>query len=135
MHRRSITDEDGTLIHLLEYEEGESTFDSVAIRYPIETDSRLHVIGYSGEDAAYRESFEVRDLSFAPVSAMGKGEMDSAVGLTLADDESENDGETVHTESATGYTDFDGVPRSVMLALLGVGYTVVPDGRRWLDVE
>jgi hypothetical protein len=134
MHRRSITDEDGTLIHLLEYEGGESTFDSVAIRYPIETDSRLHVLGYVGEDAAYQESFEVRDLSFAPVSAMGKGEMDSAVGLTLADEHDDGD-ETVKAESATGYTDFDGVPRSVMLALLGVGYTVVPDGRRWLDVE
>ncbi|MFT4948689.1 MAG: hypothetical protein ACI9CA_000811, partial [Natronomonas sp.] len=120
MQRRSVTDDDGTLIHMLEYSQEESTFDTVAIRYPIETDRRLHVLGYLGEEIVYQQSFEIRDLSFAPVTVMGKGEMDTAVGLTAdddvqvddedVDDAHADDVETATPESPTGYTNFDGVP-------------------------
>jgi hypothetical protein len=130
MQRRSFTEEDGTLVHVLDYDDGESSFDSVAIRYPIDTKDTVHVVGYEGDDAVYKESFRERDVSFEPVSAMGKGAMSSAIGLSVADGDTDTPPET-----PTGYGDFDEVPRSVMLALLGVGYTVVPDGRGWLDVE
>jgi hypothetical protein len=110
---RSRYDDDGSLVRIVDYDAGESPYDRVIIRIP--TDQEIIAVqGFEGDEQTYQDAFEIRDLSFDPISLLGRGETDRLTGTSTDDHES--------------------VPTDVSVALNGMGFTVVPSGREWLDV-
>jgi len=116
MQRRSTVTTDGTALHILDFGVDEGAYDQIVVELPLEHDGVLVVRALrDGGDQPETYSFSVRELSFDPISVMGKGETERVVG-------------TSPTE-----TDFDDLSPDVRRALLSIGYTAVPDGTTWLD--
>ncbi len=113
--KRSVVESDGALRHVLSYESsGEVT--NIEIRHDPNDDSLMQVTAYNDDDVIYQNVFEMRDLSFDPISAIGRGETDKLTGM-----------------SSTGNGDDDTIPEEVALAFNSIGMAVVPQGRWWLD--
>lgn len=113
----STYDDDGGYLRGIEYEEGDSQFDSVVVRVPPEEDDMFTVHCFQGDEdePSYENAFEMRDLSFDPISVLGRGESEHIGGVSASN------------------ADYEGVPRDAMKALNAIGLAVVPQGRWWLD--
>jgi len=114
--KRSTYDDDGGYLEILSYEGVDSEFDRVVIRVPPVGDDMFtcHCYAAGADDPTYEAAFEMRDLSFDPISVLGRGQSDRLGGVS----------------STGGYED---VPRDTMTALNAIGLAVVPQGRGWLD--
>lgn len=117
IHKRSTVDSDGAYCRILEYEGGEHgdwPVDSVVVRVPPESDDTFTLHAYEDNEVVYEELFEIRDLAFDPVTALGRGETNTLTGLSPSDDDSD-------------------IPHHITVALQSIGYTDVPNGTWWLD--
>lgn len=117
---RSVTTDDGDYIRIIEWENETREYETVVVEYPIDNPEQFIVRAYENEgdeQAAYQTVFEMRDLSFSPVSIAGLGERDRLTGVS-------------ETESTRKY---ENIPRDVQLSLHSIGFTPVPQGTGWLD--
>jgi len=134
MTTRTGVNDDGSVEHIInfEYESGER--ETCEDRYDYECDSI--VVTHSPEDAqrmmcrcldeegdiAWHGAFETRDLAFAPISLLGRGESSTLLGIEpIEDRQPEMDG-------LTGY-----VPPQIRTVMQSLGMAVVPQGTWWLD--
>ena len=113
--------EDGDELRTFKYES--DSVDEVRIQlHP--TEDTFEVAALQDGQTVYHNTFRLRELSFDPVSVLGRGESDRLGGVSASD------GETL-TEGEVGY---EGVPLPVHVALNSMGFAVVPEGEGWLDV-
>lgn len=115
--QQSTYGEDGAYVRVVEYSDDERDdvgLDSVVVRIPPTDDESqlIAVEAFQGDESVYRETFELRDLSFDPISIIGRGETSSVTGISNSDDD---------------------VPEGVSTALNGLGMAVVPSGEWWLN--
>jgi hypothetical protein len=114
--KRTVLDEDSSPRHVLNYENVPNVkYDVVVFKFDPDNESLVHCLAYVGEDIAYQNTFKRRELSFNPISVIGRGKSQQMTGV------SEND------------TDGDNVPEDVGTALNAIGFTNVPDGDWWID--
>jgi hypothetical protein len=66
----------------------------------------------------------MRELSFDPVSVIGRGESERLAGTSAS----------TEPYNTTGETGYEGVPDPVHMALNSIGLAVVPNGEEWLNV-
>lgn len=138
MRSRSVTMKNGHDLRVIEWnwpvkgntESGSSSdeqimeYERVVCEYPVDNPEIFIVRGYKPNDnednPSYRDVFEMRELSFKPISIAGLGERERLTGV-----------------SSTGSEDnmgaYDEMPRDILLSLNSLGFTVVPRGEGWLD--
>lgn len=115
LRKQSYVDDDGFTHDVLQYDD-DVEFDSVDIHYDPKHDDRIVVTAYDEDgEEVYQNTFERRELSFDPITAIGRGETNRLEGTTPASDDANN------------------VPDDIQLALNAVGMTAVPEGTEWLD--
>jgi hypothetical protein len=119
VQRHTTVDDDGALSHILEYEDDTFEYDAVEIRHDPNNDDIIQCRGYKGDEVVYQNAFKIRDLSFEPISAIGRGESEKLLG----------------TSPQSDTTDDDGVPDDINVAFNAIGMAVVPEGRWWIDGE
>jgi len=123
VEQRSTYDNDGAYVRIVEFQNEDTDINRVVVRAPPDSDVMV-VSGYDGDDAVvYEQSFEMRELNFDPISAVGRGEKSRMTGATTNDTE-DDDGDDGQ---------LDAVPRDVETALNGIGFAIVPDGEWWLN--
>lgn len=117
--KRTSLDENGQLVHEIEFEEGDYDHDRIRIRHMEDDDhpERMVAEGFDGEELVFRTVFEARDLSFDPISPLDKSESERLLGTSLVND-----------------TDLEEIPQSVSTAFNTLGMAIVPKGEDWLDV-
>ncbi|TKX86466.1 hypothetical protein EXE43_08210 [Halorubrum sp. SS5] len=135
---RSITMENGHDLRVIEWnwpvkEKTESAsssgeqireYERVMCEYPVDNPETFIVRGYKPNDnednPSFRDVFEIRELSFEPISIAGLGERERLTGV-----------------SSTGSEDnmgaYDEIPRDILISLNSLGFTAVPRGQGWLD--
>jgi hypothetical protein len=114
--KRTLVDDDGSLSHILEYDDGDDVdFDAIVVKHDPDDDSRMVCVGYVGEDEQYRAMFKRRSLQFDPISVIGRGQTERLEGISDAEGDS------------------SGVPPDISTAVNSIGFTVVPNGEWWLD--
>jgi hypothetical protein len=129
----------------IEYEDADREYDTVVVRLPpdadvftveayregsspSQTDSQFSESsettreGDEADELVYEQSFEMRDLSFDPISVIGRGETSKLTG-TSPTQPSVND-------EPNGDED---IPNDVETALNALGLAVVPNGEWWLN--
>jgi len=111
--KRSYVDDDGSLVHIISFA-NDSTYDRIEIRHDPDDETKLYVRGYEGETTAFTQGFERRELSFDPISAIGRGETDNLEGVS-------------ETSS------IDELPSDISAALNSIGMAPVPQGEWWLN--
>lgn len=118
---RTTTD-DGAVEHTVTPHDN-SEYDRIVITHTIDDPARFTVQCYT--DGGVDESFavETRNMSFDPVSLLGRGETDRLQGVSITD----NSGSDPVTERAN-------IPEDVKIAFESLGFTIVPRGRGWLDL-
>lgn len=116
MQTHSRYDNNGAYVRIIEYddEDDADAFDRIVVRVPKDNPNRLACTAYEGEEAVWQTSFENRSLSFDPISLMGRGESEKLQGTSPVS------------------KPYESVPRDVMVAMNGLGLTVVPQGEWWL---
>lgn len=138
MRSRSVTMENGHDLRVIEWnwplkgknESGSSSdeqigeYERVVCEYPVDNPDTFIVRGYKPnddeDDPSFRDVFEIRELSFKPISITGLGERERLTGVS-----STRSGECVNV--------YDEIPRDILLSLNSLGFTAVPRGQRWLD--
>ena len=116
---RSVTTDNGDYLRVIEWSNNSGEYETVVCEYPVDDPERFIVRGYTNstdDDPSYQNVFEIRELSFTPVSIVGLGERERLTGVSTA-----------------GEDGYDSLPRDIMLSLHSLGFTAVPQGTRWLD--
>lgn len=138
MRSRSVTMKNGHDLRVIEWnwplkgnresssssDEQIMEYEKVVCEYPIDNPETFIVRGYKPDDGqdepSFRDVFEMRELSFKPISIAGLGERERLTGV-----------------SSTGSEDnmgaYDQIPRDILLSLNSLGFTAVPRGQGWLD--
>ncbi|WP_143420925.1 hypothetical protein [Halorubrum halodurans] len=138
MRSRSVTMENGHDLRVVEWnwpvkgnnEPGSSSdkqireYERVVCEYPIDDPGTFIVRGYKPnddeDDPSFRDVFEMRELSFRPISIAGLGERERLTGVSS-------------TGSGNKMNAYDEIPRDILLSLNSLGFTAVPRGQGWLD--
>lgn len=110
--KRSEVDEHGAPRYILEYDSDSMEFDQIVIQFDPDDEQRLYCRCYDEEDEAFTGAFVRRNLSFDPISYIGRGEASRLDGVEAVED--------------------DRLPDDVMTAMQSIGMTVVPTGEWWL---
>lgn len=112
--KRTVMDDDGAERHVFDYK-GESrvAYDMVIFKNDPDDDSLIHCVAYKGEDIAYQTTFKQREMSFDPISSIGRGQTTEMWGVS-----DQQDAE---------------VPRDIAIGLNVLGFAPVPSGEWWLD--
>lgn len=137
MRSRSIITDDGNDIRVIEWnwdliknsardlspissDEQTWKYERVVCEYPVENPEQFIIRGYKQDDPddrpSYENVFEMRELSFTPISIAGLGERNKMTGVSTA-----------------GGDEYNTIPRDIMLSLNSLGFTLVPQGTGWLD--
>jgi len=118
---RSTVDDDGAILSELVYGDvGDDQYDKVVFRIP--TDGQIACRCYIDENVVESYTFTTREMVFDPISVIGRGESEQALGVRPVD-------EATETELRT-----DGwVSWQLQTALHAMGLTAVPSGREWMD--
>lgn len=117
---RSVTTENGDYLRVIEWVNEHREYESVVCEYPVDNPEQFIVRGYhnSGDEKPdFQDVFEMRELSFTPISIAGLGERDRLTGVSQKDSQRE----------------YDDIPRDILLSLNSLGFTAVPRGEGWLD--
>jgi hypothetical protein len=117
----STVTEDGNELRIFECDD--EAVDEVRMVLSPSEDT-FSVAAMKDDETVYQNSFAMRELSFDPVSVLGRGQSDRLGGVSASESETLSEGEV-------GY---EGVPNSVHTALNSMGFAVVPNGSEWLDV-
>jgi hypothetical protein len=125
---RSTYDEDGTYCRVIEFDE-DQPFDTVLVRFNPERENIFTVRATDDGETVYTNAFEIRELSFDPISVLGMGERDRLTGVS--ENSPEVGGDTRQSERATDGGD-DHLPDSLAVALNSLGFAPVPRGEDWL---
>jgi uncharacterized protein YkuJ len=117
----STVTEDGSELYIFECD-GESIDEVRMILSPSE--DTFSVAAMKDDERVYQNSFGMRELSFDPVSVLGRGVSERLGGVSAS----------TNPYNTTGEVGYEGVPDPVRVALNSMGFAVVPEGRGWLDV-
>jgi len=116
VEKRTVLDDDGSPRHVLNYEDvPDVEYDVVVFKFDPDDESLVHCFAYVGEDIDYQNTFQRREMTFDPISVIGRGESERMEGISENED---NDAD---------------VPRDVGAALNAIGFANVPQGDWWLD--
>lgn len=125
VHQRSTYGENGEYVRIVDYEDADGDYDTVVVRLPPDADVftvEAYREGDDEDELVYEQSFEMRDLSFDPISVIGRGETSKVTG-TSPTQPSPNDEPN----------DDEDIPDDVETALNALGLAVVPEGEWWLN--
>lgn len=123
MQKRTIMGDDGGVQHVFEYgDTDEIPYSRVEIRHQPDNPEILTVHAHEDDSIVFQDAFKVRDLSFDPISVMGRGESKKLLGTSPVDD---------HVK--TDRLDETEVPREINTVFNSLGMTIVPQGEWWLD--
>lgn len=108
-----MTDDDGAIIHLLDFEDQD--FERLVLRHEPEDHNVVYCYGYeeNAEEPSYQTAFQRRELTFDPISIIGRGESNRVEGVSTSENIEE-------------------VPTPVNVALNSIGMALVPNGDEWL---
>ena len=143
MDKQTSVAEDGTVFHTFTFTETPRTYDAVEFVYPVGDDD--HFLCRCGDDDGVEKTyrFELRDIDFAPLSVMGRGERSTTTGVSVTDG---GQAETTNTIDLTQKADdsdrpdggswnpYGSIADEILLALNNQAFTLVPRGEWWLDV-
>ena len=123
LQARQRVDSDGATI--IEFTESEGYFDHERVRLRVPMDGRMSLTIEDDNEPIYKASFERRQLTFPPVSVIGRGEATELTGVSVTDE-----GKSVIDETyAEGDRD---IPFEATVALNAFGFSPVPQGEWWL---
>lgn len=121
---RSVTTEAGDYLRVIEWSSTEREYETIVCEYPVDEPETFIVRGFKADDdeddPSYRDVFEMRELSFTPISIAGLGERERLTGVSS-------------TGGGGDMADYDRIPVDVRLSLQSIGFTAVPRGQGWLD--
>ncbi|WP_206750513.1 hypothetical protein, partial [Halorubrum sp. SP9] len=96
---------------MIEWSNASREYETIVCEYPVDDPETFIVRGYKAEDdeddPSYRDVFEMRELSFTPISIAGLGERERLMGV-----------------SSTGDDDmaaYEAIPRDIQLSLHSIG--------------
>jgi len=118
---RSVTTENGDYLRVIEWGNYDAEYQTVVCEYPVDNPDQFIIRGFKPtddeDDPSFQDVFEIRELSFTPVSIAGIGEHERLIGTTTVEQD----------------RDYDSIPRAVLLSLHSIGFTAVPSETGWLD--
>lgn len=120
---RSVTTEHGDHLRVIEWNDVGREYETVVCEYPVDDPETFIVRGYKPDDEdepSFRDVFEMRELSFTPISIAGMGERERLTGVSP-------------TGSGDSLDTYDTIPKDIQLSLSSIGFVAVPRGERWLD--
>jgi len=121
---RSVTTEAGDYLRVIEWDGIEREYETIVCEYPVDEPETFIVRGFKPDDdednPSYRDVFEMRELSFTPISIAGLGERERLTGVSS-------------TGSGDEMAAYDDIPQDVRLSLQSIGFSAVPRGQGWLD--
>lgn len=118
---RDVTTDNGDYLRVIEWSGGDQReYETIVCEYPVDDPTTFIVRAYEHKDdeqPSYQTVFEMRDLSFSPISIAGLGERERLTGVSQTE----------------GRESYDDIPSDVLLSLHSLGFTAVPQGEGWLD--
>jgi len=118
---RSVTADNGNYLRVINWSNDDVAYQTVVCEYPVDTPDQFIVRGFKptddDDDPSFQAVFEMRELSFTPVSVAGIGEHKNLIGTTPVEQ----------------HRDYNNIPRAVLLSLQSIGFTAVPTGTGWSD--
>lgn len=117
----TTTRSDGSVEHRVT--PSDSEFDTVLIRHSPDEPETFNVTCYVDDEVVEQFTFQTRQMSFKPLSLLGRGTSETLQGVSTTDD---TDDPIAHR---------DEIPATVRVAFESMGLTVVPRGTEWLDGE
>jgi hypothetical protein len=112
-------DDEGAYVRVVDFDEPDTSgIARVVIRVFPDDENQFAVYAYDDEgEIVYEDVFAQRELSFDPVSPLGRGASSRLQGVT-------------GNSTADGV---DGLPSRVQTGLNAIGFAPVPHGTDWLD--
>jgi len=148
--KRSTYDEGGAYCRIIEFDasaeassvasssedaefDEDQPFDTVLVRFDPDRENIFTVRATDDGETVYTNAFEVRELSFDPISVLGMGERERLTGVSentpsVGGDRRRGDGGT-HGQPDGGD---DHLPDALVTALNSLGFAAVPQGDDWL---